>query len=60
MTNPMPVILVVPLAMLGTAVIVGILASAMIALLFVPVYNVLMVRLSRWVGRNKREKKTAE
>jgi hypothetical protein len=33
------------------------LASAMIAILFVPVVNVLMVRLSRWVGRNKREEK---
>jgi HAE1 family hydrophobic/amphiphilic exporter-1 len=33
---------------LGTAVIGGMLASTLIAILFVPVYYVLMVRLSRW------------
>ncbi len=38
---------------LGTAVIGGMLASTLIAILFVPVYYVLMVRLSRWLGRKK-------
>jgi hypothetical protein len=33
------------------------LASTLIAILFVPVYYVLMVRLSRWAGRRKGEKK---
>jgi hydrophobic/amphiphilic exporter-1 (mainly G- bacteria), HAE1 family len=33
---------------LGTAVIGGMLSSTLIAILFVPVYYVLMVRLSRW------------
>jgi len=40
---------------LGTAVIGGMLASTLIAILFVPVYYVLMVRLSRWwVGKKKK------
>jgi HAE1 family hydrophobic/amphiphilic exporter-1 len=40
---------------LGTAVIGGMLASTLIAVLFVPVYYVLMVRLSRWfAGRKKK------
>jgi HAE1 family hydrophobic/amphiphilic exporter-1 len=43
---------------LGTAVIGGMLASTMIAILFVPVYYVLMVRLSHWIG--KRKKPSAE
>jgi len=38
---------------LGTAVIGGMLASTLIAILFVPVYYVLMVRLSRWLARKK-------
>jgi len=38
---------------LGTAVIGGMLASTLIAILFVPVYFVLMVRLSRWLERKK-------
>jgi HAE1 family hydrophobic/amphiphilic exporter-1 len=43
---------------LGTAVIGGMLASTLIAILFVPVYYVLMVRLSQWWGhrKNKSEK----
>jgi Cu/Ag efflux pump CusA len=45
---------------LGTAVIGGILASTLIAILFVPVYYVLMVRLSRWAGRRKKNENTAE
>jgi hypothetical protein len=36
------------------------LASTLIAILFVPVYYVLMVRLSRWTGRRKKDKNTAE
>jgi HAE1 family hydrophobic/amphiphilic exporter-1 len=39
---------------LGTAVIGGMLASTLIAILFVPVYYVLMVRLSRWIGGRKK------
>jgi hydrophobic/amphiphilic exporter-1 (mainly G- bacteria), HAE1 family len=39
---------------LGTAVIGGMLASTLIAILFVPVYYVLMVRLSHWAGRRKK------
>jgi HAE1 family hydrophobic/amphiphilic exporter-1 len=39
---------------LGTAVIGGMLASTMIAILFVPVYYVLMVRLSQWLGKRKK------
>ncbi len=38
---------------LGTAVIGGMLASTLIAILFVPVYYVLMVRLSQWFARKK-------
>jgi len=38
---------------LGTAVIGGMLASTLIAILFVPVFFVLMVRLSRWRERKK-------
>jgi HAE1 family hydrophobic/amphiphilic exporter-1 len=38
---------------LGTAVIGGMLASTLIAILFVPVFYVLMVRMSRWVERRK-------
>ena len=38
---------------LGTAVIGGMLASTLIAILFVPVYYVLMVRLNQWLGRKK-------
>jgi HAE1 family hydrophobic/amphiphilic exporter-1 len=40
---------------LGTAVIGGMLASTLIAILFVPVYYVLMVRLSVWWGRKKKK-----
>jgi HAE1 family hydrophobic/amphiphilic exporter-1 len=45
---------------LGTAVIGGMLASTLIAILFVPVYYVLMVRLSQWLARkkNRKEQKT--
>ena len=39
---------------LGTAVIGGMLASTLIAILFVPVYYVLMVRLSRWIGGGRK------
>jgi HAE1 family hydrophobic/amphiphilic exporter-1 len=39
---------------LGTAVIGGMLASTLIAILFVPVYYVLMVRLSRWLVKRKK------
>ncbi len=39
---------------LGTAVFGGMLASTLIAILFVPVYYVLMVRLSRWIGGRKK------
>jgi HAE1 family hydrophobic/amphiphilic exporter-1 len=43
---------------LGTAVIGGMLASTLIAILFVPVYYVLMVRLSRrWGGKKKEAEK---
>jgi hydrophobic/amphiphilic exporter-1 (mainly G- bacteria), HAE1 family len=53
---------VVPLAIagaasrraMGTAVIGGMLASTFIAILFVPVYYVLMVRLSEWLVRRKK------
>ena len=38
---------------LGTAVIGGMLASTLIAILFVPVYFVLMVRLSHWIGKRR-------
>jgi HAE1 family hydrophobic/amphiphilic exporter-1 len=41
---------------LGTAVIGGMLASTLIAILFVPVYYVLMVRLSQWFARKKNRK----
>ena len=39
---------------MGTAVIGGMLASTFIAILFVPVYYVLMVRLSEWAARRKK------
>jgi len=39
---------------LGTAVIGGMLASTLIAILFVPVYYVLMVRFSRWFAQRKK------
>jgi HAE1 family hydrophobic/amphiphilic exporter-1 len=39
---------------LGTAVIGGMLASTLIAILFVPVYYVLMVRLSQWLAKRKK------
>jgi len=39
---------------MGTAVIGGMLASTFIAILFVPVYYVLMVRLSEWMARRKK------
>ena len=39
---------------MGTAVIGGMLASTFIAILFVPVYYVLMVRLSEWLARRKK------
>jgi HAE1 family hydrophobic/amphiphilic exporter-1 len=39
---------------MGTAVIGGMLASTFIAILFVPVYYVLMVRLSEWRARKKK------
>jgi HAE1 family hydrophobic/amphiphilic exporter-1 len=39
---------------LGTAVIGGMLASTMIAILFVPVCYVFMVRLSRWMANRKK------
>jgi HAE1 family hydrophobic/amphiphilic exporter-1 len=39
---------------LGTAVIGGMLASTLIAILFVPVYYVLMVRLSQWHANRKK------
>jgi HAE1 family hydrophobic/amphiphilic exporter-1 len=39
---------------MGTAVIGGMLASTFIAILFVPVYYVLMVRLSGWAARRKK------
>jgi hydrophobic/amphiphilic exporter-1 (mainly G- bacteria), HAE1 family len=39
---------------LGTAVIGGMLASTLIAILFVPVYYVLMVRLSHWHANRKK------
>ncbi|MCU0809003.1 MAG: efflux RND transporter permease subunit, partial [Candidatus Contendobacter sp.] len=39
---------------LGTAVIGGMLASTLIAILFVPVYYVLMVRLSHWLAKRKK------
>jgi len=38
---------------LGTAVIGGMLASTLIAILFVPVYYVLMVRLRQWFAKRK-------
>jgi HAE1 family hydrophobic/amphiphilic exporter-1 len=40
---------------LGTAVIGGMLASTLIAILFVPVYYVLMGRLNRWFKKKSRE-----
>jgi HAE1 family hydrophobic/amphiphilic exporter-1 len=46
---------------LGTTVIGGMLASTLIAILFVPVYYVLMVRLSQWWGgRKKKSEKMPE
>jgi HAE1 family hydrophobic/amphiphilic exporter-1 len=39
---------------MGTAVIGGMLASTFIAILFVPVYYVLMVRFSEWLARRKK------
>jgi HAE1 family hydrophobic/amphiphilic exporter-1 len=39
---------------LGTAVIGGMLASTLIAILFVPVYYALMVGLSQWLGKRKK------
>jgi hypothetical protein len=39
---------------MGTAVIGGMLASTFIAILFVPVYYVLMVRLSEWAAQRKK------
>ena len=45
---------------LGTAVIGGMLASTLIAILFVPVFYVLMVRMNRWVERRKPVGKPSE
>jgi HAE1 family hydrophobic/amphiphilic exporter-1 len=45
---------------LGTAVIGGMLASTLIAILFVPVYYVLMARLNNWVKRRRQAGKPSE
>jgi HAE1 family hydrophobic/amphiphilic exporter-1 len=39
---------------LGTAVIGGMLASTLIAILFVPVYYALTVRMNQWLGKRKK------